>query len=99
MSGDVLTSPCASMGRPAARWFSAALAHALWSRVLVQALRDLDEQPREQVSIRFDVAQLAEHLLKRVLEVLVLALDLVAQRLRLLDQAVGHVALELAQLV
>ena len=83
--------------RPATRWFDTALDGG--RRVLVQALGDLDEQPGQQVAIGLDVAELGEHFFDRVLKILVLALDLLAQRLRFLGQAVGHVALELAQLV
>src|SRR5262245_36896342 len=90
-------SPRALAGRPATRWFDPALADA--HRVLVQALGDLDEQPGQQVAIGFDVAELGEHFLDLVLKIVVPALDLLVQRLRFLGQAVGHVALELAQLV
>src|SRR5262249_43375639 len=96
---DVLTTPGRSGGHPTARWLRGALAYAPWSDVLVQAPGDLEEQAGEQVPVGFDVAQLGEHLFDRVLDVLALALDFLAQRLHLLSQAVGLVALEPAQLL
>src|ERR1700730_2193706 len=97
-AADALTAVGRLGGAPTPRWLDGALADALWSDLLVQAPGDLDKQPGEQVPIGFDTAQLSEHLLDRMLEVLVLALDFLAQRLHLLRQAVGLVALELAQL-
>src|SRR5215472_188328 len=78
-AADVLTALDQSAGYQTARWFNGALADDLWSHVLVQAPGDLDEQPREQVPIGFDVAQLGEHLFDRVLDFFAPALDLLTQ--------------------
>src|SRR6516225_9550485 len=97
-ASEVLNAVGRSARYPIPRWLGGPLADALRSDVLVQASGDLEEQPREQVPIGFDIAQLGEHLLDRLLDVLVLTLDFLAQRLHLLGQAVGLVALETAQL-
>src|SRR6516165_6341457 len=96
---EVVTAVRRSGRRPTAHRLGDALAAALWSDVLVQAPGDLDEQPGEQVPIGFDIAQLGEHFLERVLDILGLALDFLAQRLQLLSQVVGLVAFEAAQLL
>src|SRR6516162_6138384 len=97
-AADVLTAVSTSAGHPTARWLRGRPASALWPDILVQAPGDLDEQPGEQIPIGFDIAQLGEHLLDRALQVVVPALDFLAQRLHLLRQPVGLVALDSAQL-
>src|SRR5215472_4391659 len=94
----VLTAFAQSGGHLTARRFDGAPAGATWSGVLVQASSDLEKQTGEQIPIGFDVVQLGEHLLDRVLNVLVPAPEFIAQRLHLLCQAVGLLALEPAHL-
>src|SRR5579885_876256 len=98
-AADVLTSRRASSGRPGSHRLACGLARAPWAHVLVQALGDLDEQAGEKVAVGFDVAQLGEHLLDRVLHLLALALDLLMKRLGIAAHAVGEIAFELAHLV
>src|SRR6266567_34463 len=98
VAADVLTAG-ASARLPVAQGVAGGLAHGLRPDILVQALRDLDEEPRKQVAVGFHVAELGEHLLDRVLKIAVPALDFVPKRLRFLRQAIGKIPLELAELV
>src|SRR5580704_16561270 len=99
-SGAVLTlmSRCDIAPRQTVRLRGPAL-DALGSQILVEALGDFHEQARKQGAIGLHVAQVGEHLFDRMPEVRVLLMDLVAQRLCLAREAVGDIAIELAELI
>jgi len=70
------------------------LAHTFRPGVLVQHLAT-STKPSQQVPIGFDIGEFREHLLERLVDVLVATLDLFMQRLHLARQTVGKLALEL----